>query len=441
MANGGKTLFLTVGTGTAEILRESMLVPLRKSILHGTWEEVVLLPSQKTTDSAKLLCEELQGIRLVVSPLPRPGQEDNADQTYAHFESVIAERIASGVPPGQMVADFTRGTKAMSAALVLAAARHGIPRLRYIIGERNSSGSVKAGMEVVQEFSTTTASGHRLLDQALLVMTKGNFAAVQDILPAVEDPLEVVWPEAVRELFSFARAAAAFYSAWDRLDYAEALRLLKSGIPECPDRAWARFTPGKDVAKHVKELAAARPNTNKECAAWVRIKAVDLLANGERRIRDRQFEDAYLRAYRVLELIGQVGLFVHGLDSSDIPKDNPAVQALQEKLKKKHENGFGMNRRTGNYTAPRELAARLLKFMDDPMGAKLLEVGKGGFTQARNNSLLIHGFTATQQATDESLRSIYADLERLLREEFPCEAESTLEVARSADFCLTSCQE
>ena len=52
------------------------------------------------------------------------------------------------------------------------------------------------------------------------------------------------------------------------------------------------FVLGIGVCKHVRRLAETKPDLNEECADWVRVRAVDLLANGERRIRDRQFEDA-----------------------------------------------------------------------------------------------------------------------------------------------------
>ncbi len=69
------------------------------------------------------------------------------------------------------------------------------------------------------------------------------------------------------------------------------------------------------------------------------------------------------------------------------------------------------------------------------MGGKLIGIGKERFVKARNGSLLIHGFVATQMSTDTGLRSIYGDLEQLLREESPGKADMALAVARSVNFC------
>lgn len=430
-----RILFITVGTGDIERLEESLFVPLRKSIRKGEWQEVVLLPSQETARTASQLRDELADLRIVMAPLPQPDLENNADQSYAHFERVIAERITAGTPAEQMVVDFTRGTKAMSAALVLAASRHGIARLRYIVGQRCKTGSVIAGTEELHEFRTTVSSGHRLLDQARLLMEQGNFAAVLTVLPDPDNPMAALWPGDVLELSRFGRALAAFYGAWDRLDYAEAGTFLTQDLPPCPDPHWERLMPDRAATGHVRSLAAPMPEKPQARADWVQARAVDLLANGERRIWHKQFEDAYLRAYRVLELVGQARLFAHGLDSSQLPPDHSAVQTLKAKLKE-HEGGFGIDRKTKNYTAARELTARLLKVLDDPMGSRLLKLGEGSFVKARNRSLLIHGYTATNLSSDRELRAIYAELETLLCQDSD-QAARALAAARTVPCCAS----
>ena len=432
---GGKVLFLTVGTGNIEKLEETLFTPLRKSILDGQWREVVLLPSCETAASARHVCEKLKDINIVMESLPEPGLENDVDKSYAHFEKVIGARIGSGTPPQQMVADFTRGTKAMGAALVLAAYRHNVSRLRYIVGLRDGAGNVQAGTEEVHEFFTAVAGGHRLFDQARLLMKQGNFAAVLAVLPDPDNSLDdAVVPRQFAEAFRFARAVAAVYGAWDRLDYEQAEKLLDACPSQCTDAGWQEFAVGAEVVEHLRELAKPRPTVATDCASWVRVRAADLLANGERRIRDRQFEDAYLRAYRVLELVGQARLFAHGLDSARLPLVNEHVKKLQEHLKKRGDAPLRQNRDGDTCTCAREQTARLLRFMGDPIGSTLLRLGAGRFVTARNTSLLIHGFSATTQGSDEQLRRIYADLEALLIEEHPDHAAQNLAVARRASF-------
>ena len=129
---GGRTLVLTVGTGDLDRLEETLFTPLRKSIATEAWTRVVLLPSSVTEDFARTLRHRLDGTAVEVSPLPA-GDENDADAAYAHFDRVLAT-VLRDVALEDVVVDFTRGTKAMSAALVLAAARRAVPRLRYVTG-------------------------------------------------------------------------------------------------------------------------------------------------------------------------------------------------------------------------------------------------------------------------------------------------------------------
>ena len=159
-------------------------------------------------------------------------------------------------------------------------------------------------------------------------------------------------------------------------------------------------------------------------AGWLRYVTADLLHNGYRRIDEHHFEDALLRAYRSLELIGQFRLFDKGYDSSAIPPDDPLVVKFREELKKKKSGDFGAQNKKGGgevLTASKMLTARFLKRLDDPFGEKLIafddeqpEINAG----ARNLSILIHGFTVAD--LDEcSLRDLYDGITKLLEEDCP----------------------
>ena len=117
-----------------------------------------------------------------IVPLPEKGQENDVDQCFAHFDRVIADLRAEGYESHQIIADFTRGTKAMSAALALAGVRHDLPELRYIEGEREGSGTVKAGSEVIRRGRPIIVTGRRRLDDAHTLLRHGDFAGVLRLL-------------------------------------------------------------------------------------------------------------------------------------------------------------------------------------------------------------------------------------------------------------------
>ena len=402
-------LVLTVGTGNREALEESLLKPLAKSIREGEWCEVLLLPSRVTEGFAELLAERFRDLPVRIEPLPEPNMENDADACYGHFDAVLGGLLKDYAVVAVTV-DFTRGTKAMSAALVLAAVGRDIPHLRYVWGQRDQRGMVVPDTENIGEFATARVTARRRIDAAKGLMCHGNFAAALDLMPDSSGQSGRPLPESLPAETTVLRRQAAFYAAWDRLDYAEADRLASEARPE-DDLSGA--------VCWVRRLAQApKREDHASTARWLRAIACDLLANGRRRIRDRHFEDALLRAYRVLELAGQFRLFDHGIDSASVDPDLEAVRCLRKKLKKKCSQGFGTGR-DGRLTASRELAARLLKSLGDPLGAELLEFDEkhGGIdARKRNHSILIHGFEVEANShSKSSLVSLYDALEELRR--------------------------
>ena len=156
--------------------------------------------------------------------------------------------------------------------------------------------------------------------------------------------------------------------------------------------------------------------------------ASDLLANAERRVRDQHFEDAQLRAYRVLELLGQIRLFGRGYDNADLPEDDDAITAFDAAQRKSGRPGSSST--GGKRTAGRETTAHLLKHLGDPLADDLLRFGRRWTGMARRNvSILIHGFTATAPEKEE-LTDALGRIESLLKQDHP-RAGDWLQVARS----------
>ncbi len=434
----GEVLLLTVGTGNKDRLRETLLEPLSKSIRQGTWRRVVLLPSQSTQQNADVLKEEIQDVPLEVRPLPEQGNEDDADACFAHFDKVITEVRAAGVSEDKILIDFTRGTKAMSAALVLAAVRHNLPRLRYIVSsnQRDERGLVVPGEELVSEIHTTTMLVRKRLDDALRLFQHGDFAATLLILPDPENPFSQAWPKEIIGFVRQIRPLAEYYGAWDRLDYQTANRVQLPEAPSLPSE-WMRFIPTKMMREWVRKLAHPLPDANQTKAKHLRRLLCELLANGERRIRDRQYEDAVLRAYRVLELIGQARLFEYNLDSGSLPPEHDAVKMLQQELIKKKRKPINIGE-DGNYQAGREAVARLLRILGDPFGDRLLAMENEAILKpkTRNLSILVHGFQALSMQDDGDIRDLYKRLENLILDDGGFHSELGLQIARSLDFSV-----
>ena len=250
---GGCVLVMTVGTGDMTRLEDSLFAPLRKSVATDAWTQVILLPSTVTEAFAETMRKGIQGVKMAVRPLPE-GDENDADRAYAHFDSVLAEALRE-MPLERVVVDFTRGTKAMSAALVLAAARREIPHLRYITGRRDERGMVMPGSEVVRGVRTTVGAGHRRLDLAHDLIRRGNFLAAGAVLPDADCPSAAMYPDDLIEIATAVRTATRFYTAWDRLDYAAASEV-EVGNP--PDSDWEELWPRSAAQEWVVALAKGK---------------------------------------------------------------------------------------------------------------------------------------------------------------------------------------
>ncbi|MCS7078859.1 MAG: TIGR02710 family CRISPR-associated CARF protein [Chloracidobacterium sp.] len=440
--NASNALVCTVGTGDKNRIEETLLNPLKQSLRTGQWETIVLLPSQGTKVYAERLCEEEQpampGCSIEIRPLPAAGEEDDADACFAHFDSVLASLIQAGVQPRNITADFTRGTKAMSAALVLAAVRHGLPVVRYLSGaQRDERGMVVAGSEKVLEIQTIVVTAQRRLDDAVRFFRQGDFPAAADtVRPSVTEQ----WPETLRNEAERLRTWADFYAAWDRLDYREAARLADQfhavGADQNLPTDLNSYAPTPKVIEWVKYLAADLPDELQGKARSLRSLVIDLLANGERRLAHRQYEDALIRAYRVLELLGQARLFDKGYDSAALPPEDEKVRDFQDHLTRKKDRPLEADQRSGKLKASREQVARFLKFLNDDFGQKLIDTAEakegGTASKRRNQSVLIHGFAVVSDA--EGLAKLYRQLEALVREDGGAEVDDRLKTARSVPY-------
>ena len=433
----GRVLVLTVGTGNTEDLERTLIRPMLKSIEDGDWTRVVLLASRVSDQWAQELRERVQNTDIEICTLPEAGQENHADACFGHFDEVLGGLVGQGFAPASIVADFTRGTKAMSAALVLAAVRRDIPRLRYVHSEeRDERGMVVPGTEKVGEIGTSLVTFRKRLDLAADLMRHGDFGAVEALLPDPKSPMALALrPDNLHSEAEGLRSLCEAYAAWDRLDHPGAKEAL-GRYPELLAEVPKEFRLDEKCIAWLDELASEPERCDTAgYARWLRALACDLLANAERRLRDRQFEDTLIRAYRILELVGQCRLFDKGYDSACIPDSDSKVEEFRKRLRRKGSQDFGVGQKPGFLSAPRLIAARFLKHLGDPLGREL-----AGFddanpqlgTASRNHSLLIHGFSAAAPSGDE-LRELLGRLKDLLVED-DGGASGRLAIARQLDF-------
>ena len=143
-----------------------------------------------------------------------------------------------------------------------------------------------------------------------------------------------------------------------------------------------------------------------------------------------------MRAYRVLELIGQARLFDHDLDSGKLDPDHAAVRAVRAKIRKRNQAPLGSGR-DGRLQAGRFQVARILKECGDPLAGRLPGFENESLLKPtlRNNSLLIHGFAVGAPGEPETLRRMFGELAQLARDDGRANVvDDWLSVARTPAF-------
>jgi len=293
----------------------------------------------------------------------------------------------------RVVADFTGGTKCMSAALALVARRWPC-QFSYIGGERRSKdgvGVVESGSErVVLSANPWDALGYQAVEDAVTVFNHGGYAAAAALLDHAVKNVER--PEVKREL-STLKAVIDAYTEWDRFDHTTARQRFDDAIKNRNDLA-AIFADAQELIRHIeshKANVATLADQTEPTTAWVE----DLLRNAERRAAEHRYDDAVARLYRAFEALAQVRLREqHGLsDTKAVPLDR-----LPHRLHK----AWGGRARDGQLFLGLRDAYRLLQELGDDLGARFAEAGlnqdESSPLVARNHSILAHGFQPASQA-------------------------------------------
>lgn len=330
----------------------------------------------------------------------------------------LAEQVESWLSRGRdygCVVDFTGGTKCMSAALVSAAHRW-LCRFSYVGATSASSslgseerrtkggvGIVVSGKEqVFYSVNPSDALGYQAVEEAVALFDRHAFQAAARRLSDMI--LRMTHETRKRELLAFKSMVDAF-DAWDRFDHKRALHQLRECLKKLNDLK-ALFTERNRrqlddlLPKLIKQLefleAAGRKPT--------KVLVCDLLANARRRADEGRYDDAVARVYRSVEAVAQMRL-LEGYDipvTGRVPADRLPPTLADRWACKAEDNEVRLGGLQDDYL--------LLKELNDPLGLQFAENGwtvsegsPGSPLDARNNSILAHGFDPVPQGVFDDL--------------------------------------
>lgn len=283
------------------------------------------------------------------------------------------------------IADYTGGTKTMTAALAIAALELGW-ELSIVRGNRSDLQKVLDGTEMASLVNTAEVRARQQLDQAEALFNQYAYSSAGQLAENLvrAAPLS---PELQREIQRFVTLSRGF-DAWDRFDHARAAQILAPYQAEIVPH-W----------KFLKILTGQSKGTGYE-------PVFDLVRNAERRAARGRYDDAVARLYRALEMLAQIRLKQRepSLDSSDLKLD-----LLPENVRQAYAN------RQGKIKLGLLEDYDLLNALEDPLGKSFAsERGKILATiEKRNASILAHG---TQPCNETIYREVHSEILRLLEQ-------------------------
>ena len=327
-----------------------------------------------------------EGCPATVDILPLPA--DDPDRTYALCRSHLANarRQYAG---HRLIADYTGGTKSMSAALLMAAFGQPGVEVQFMLGERPDLVQVKSGSEQPQRMATDFIMAERDFAAAERAVDGYDYAAAQLLLQALRDRLrnvETKPPKAFRRRLDRALVWTGVMSDWDAFRHREATERA------CRE-AWLREE--LEQSGHLETLVAL--GRREKQAEWV--ACADLWLNALRRGEQGRYDDAVARLYRLLEAVAQAQLWGrYRLETGRIaPAELPGSMRASVFVRKDPENGMEFAQLALHQTV-QLLHARDPhdEFAGAYAGGGASDNGLEGprWLARRNNSILAHGFVS-----------------------------------------------
>jgi len=315
---------------------------------------------------------------------------DSLDQCYRVATEAILK--AKEKKPGcKICADFTGGTKTMSAALAMAAIDQGNIELYIISGPRKDLVKVASGTEsqrLVEWMPIKWMRQRRTLEELFKVHDYSSCIELIEEL-CKQSPRNFDTRKTLEGYLSICRG----FQAWEEFRHEEAIEFLNSyGRVLSQELA---FLNGiiSSYRKYEIQVKAAQGN-GEGCAVGVNPNLVliyDILRNAERRLQKRQYDDAVGRIYRALELLAQTCLlYMH----PPIFTSNVAIDKLPNELRTKYQEIYeeqgGVKK---GLQLPLFKAYELLNDLNHPLGKVFMEQEERmmGLLEIRNNSIFAHG--------------------------------------------------
>lgn len=349
-----KILVLTVGGSTQ---------PLITSVRTFDCDKIVCICSDdigQAPGSYTVVPEVLRkaGKSSVPAEIVKTKNLDDFNECYALTFDTL-KRLQTEFSSAMIVADYTGGTKSMSAALVAASLDRGNISLGVVKGDRADLVKVTDGTQALRQVTLSRPLAERYREIVQSHFQRYDYAAATVLL---EKALQLSMLAQVDEnRFQFWLTLARALDLWDRFDHLGAWKAVapkKKELLGLVTFLQACLYARRRLEPSLKDKLDNQIGPSDKGHGYELVE--DLFLNAERRACQGRFDDAVARLYRALELLAQVRLKIgHAIDTSDLRLEQLPVPL---------QNSYRPMARNGKLQLPLGKSFELLACLKDPLG-------------------------------------------------------------------------
>ncbi|AUW94338.1 CRISPR-associated protein [Sulfobacillus thermotolerans] len=296
--------------------------------------------------------------------------------TAYHLIKQTLQQFHVTYPNATLHANYTGGTKSMSAALVLAASEAEYVKVSVMAGARNDLIKVSAGTESLQPVEMSEVQTQR---DASLMLSHWQSYSYESAAQGLDNLLNGLANMHLRSELTYARAISRAFQLWDRFQHQDALATLAIFEKKMTSALRAYYIDLKELTHSNKPLIG------RFLQLW------DLWLNAQRRAAQQRYDDAIGRCYRLIEASGQWILGMYDIDSSKVEMETIAPYA--------EDLGINMGKEGPYKLALMQIWTLVPHIHKGPLSMVIKEQ-KGAMQNLlsiRNHSLCAHGFSPISQ--------------------------------------------
>ena len=364
--------------------------PIITSIAQGKPDKICFTCSRRSAKTIDDICTKAKAEN-ITRQINIIDDIDDINKCYADSLALL-QHLREEFPEAKIIADYTGGTKSMSAGLATAAMDTKNITLGLVSGARFSLRQVTAGTQSLRT------------SHAIKIHLERRVLTISECFARFDYPAATSWLEETLTLPDINSEKAAMLQkwlalsraldSWDKFDHASAWKILHNYRAEYTELLmfleaviWSRKK--LDTTLHMEEL----PELSNSPKGHGYEPVEDLYLNAKRRASQGRFDDAVARLYRALELLAQIRLKL----AYDIDTGNIVLNKLPPEMRPEYKNlAEGTDRIRLPLTPAFDLLAKLADFHDEPLGNLYHKQYHGklrNFLRIRNKSLMAHGFT------------------------------------------------